>query len=418
MKPQEQKKKRRAIWSQTLILLAGNGFGATLSFLITGILTQLLHLPLFGVYNGILAWVLPLVVLAECGFATLTTRELAQNPQRSRSLLRQVLPYRLLISLLLYACVVVVSALIPDREYSRTALTAGTMVIILPLFNLFAAVLRAYFRVGIIAALNVVMLALQVLLLLVVVWDTAADAMFINVITSLAQVVVASIIVWKITQDDYEPFNFHSRQWLQNAAPFAIAGFLGAIQLRLGLLLLTLEATKVSVALFAAATRFVDLARVPLMAYFDVKFPSISAARHDPTHLKKGVSRLIFWAGAYGTVAGLALITGASFLLLVLGRDYHQATLTLQWLGLTFPLVALRGALNVYCYATGLEGLANRVSFVALVLALLVSLTQPMNATTMAGLLFFMEAFSVIALVAALAFKRYAATKSLYTPAK
>jgi O-antigen/teichoic acid export membrane protein len=323
-----------------------------------------------------------------------------------------------MVSILLYGLVVLVSLVLPDREYARTALVGGTMVIILPLFNLLSAVLRAHFHVGTIAALNVGMLVVQVMLLLTPFWDSAADAMFINVITSLGQVVVTAFIVWRLTRDNQERFDFHPRQWLRDAFPFAIAGLLGAIQLRLGLLLLTVEANKVAVGLFAAATRFIDLARIPLMSYHDTKFPSLSATKDNPIFLRQVVKRLLMWSWAYGMLGGILLVVFAPYVLFIFGERYGRAADVLQWLGFAFPLVALRGGLNVYCYAVGYEKVANWVAFVALVVAILASLTQPMNALVMAQLLFFVEAFSVLGLVLMLAFKVYATTKSPYIPAE
>jgi O-antigen/teichoic acid export membrane protein len=417
MAESSEKHKGRSLLRAAFALAAGSGISAALSFLLTVLLARFLTSSDFTTYTLTLAWLFPAILIAEFGLSTLFLREVALYPALTRPLMRQLLPLRLALSSGVGLCFVVGLVAAGVGLPLSALLAASPLIVVLPLFNLLSAALRARSFMGWVAALNVGMIALQVgLLLLRPAWNTR-DALLLNTFTSVLQLAAAAFIVWRVTaQDAAAAAGFCWRTWVLRCVPFAVASGLSAVQARLVLLLVDAQFTPLETAAYIVASRFSDAARLPLMAFFDALYPRLSAAPAS-VYLRRVLLR-VTTSGA--SAAALALQAAPAVILWLFPAEYHAAAQLMPAVGILFLLASLRAAVNLYCYAAGHEHSANAVT-----LASMLTLTAAANCSMWLSIEHFLLAAAVVELAAACALfglvahaSQRAATKSPYTPAE
>jgi O-antigen/teichoic acid export membrane protein len=162
---------------------------------------------------------------------------------------------------------------------------------------------------------------------------------------------------------------------LTRAWPFALAGILAAIQLRLGVILLERLTNASEVGLYVAASRFVEAGRMIPNALFGALFPILAALVANPTEMAR-----IFWRVMLGlTILGAALgILFSLFASPIIRLTYHDEFLpaapVLQIAMWSLLPSMLRGARTLYWYARGREGFVNAVTAASLALQIAFSL--------------------------------------------
>jgi O-antigen/teichoic acid export membrane protein len=186
MTESSEKHKGRGLLRAAFALAAGSGISAALSFLLTVLLARFLTPSDFTTYTLTLAWLFPAVLIAEFGLSTLFLREIAPQPELTRLLMRQLLPLRLALSSGIGLCFVGGLAAGGVGLPLSALAAASPLIVVLPLFNLLSAALRARSLMGWVAALNVGMIVLQVGLLLLRPTWSALDALLLNTFTSTA----------------------------------------------------------------------------------------------------------------------------------------------------------------------------------------------------------------------------------------
>lgn len=382
-----QKQKRPTLFQNTLTLLAGNGLGAVLSFVITVVLARRLAPTSLGLYVEVLAWLFPAMLIAEFGFGTLLVRDLAAQPHTARALIIRLLPARLLLSTLVISGFVAVMTGKTTPVSGLQLILSAPMIMILPLFTMISAVFRSRQHMAEVAALNVGMLALQTTMLLFAGASlTVEQALAINTFTSLVQLVVAFALLWRLTRHDTgTALVFSMRNWLRLCVPFAAASALGAIQARLFLLLLDAHTVSTELASAALVLRFLDLARLPPMAFFDAMFPRLSAQHDQAPALLRQARQVVVATLLYGSgVTVLLFIFMPAMIILFFGRAYMTSPDIAYAVLLVFLPLTMHAALNLICYATGREWLANGMTLGTMIVLVLAAQITGVTTLTLA----------------------------------
>jgi O-antigen/teichoic acid export membrane protein len=355
------------------LLLISNLGGAALSFLIVALIGRGLGERGLGVYALALAWVYPLSLVVEFGVGTLMTREIASDGSQSGRMLTSAAALRLLIgSPVMLALIALAPLITADAESAAGIQIAAPMVIVTPFYSAFTAVLRARQAMLPILWLNIGMLASQAALtaLALALGGGVLTALAINTATSAGQLVAA----WAVCRTDAAssaeslPLRVDLIDMARRSAPFAIAGVLAALQMRLPIILLEQLTTTEAVGLFAAANRLIEGLRLFPNALFGAIFPSLSALAADSVGMqqvfRRGAAGLIAFGGAVGV--GLTLF-GAPILMVIYGAPFASASTALTLLGWALAAGALRGLATLRWYAAGREAGANRINAVLLI---------------------------------------------------
>jgi O-antigen/teichoic acid export membrane protein len=351
--------------SNTLYLLMGNGASVLITMFLSMVLAQSLMPAGYGEYNFILAIVFPSMLIAEFGFSTLIVRELSGTPHLARPLLRRLLPLRLAISATVIVAVTgLVAAFVSTHHMSHLPF-ALPIILTYPLFAMVTAALRARQRMAWVSLLNVGLLIAQALWLVAERETLSIQyALLIYSATAVGQLVAAAVVFWRMTKADApQHLNVDYAKWIARCIPFAVANILGALQIRLVLLLLGIHDYHVQMGFYAAATKFSDAARMLPMAYFDAVFPRLSARRSDPLAVHRMRRQVIFVTLAYSLLAsGFMLWLAQPLILLVFGSMYLPSADILSLLALIFVPATLHAALRLEAYATGYEWVGNGIS--------------------------------------------------------
>jgi O-antigen/teichoic acid export membrane protein len=159
----------------------------------------------------------------------------------------------------------------------------------------------------------------------------------------------------------------------RQSAPFAIAGVLAALQMRLPVIMLEQLTTTEAVGLFAAANRLIEGLRLFPNALFGAIFPSLSALAGDVTGMRRVFRRGAAGLIAFGGVVGMGLtLFGAPILMLIYGAPFADGSTALTLLGWALAAGALRGLATLRWYAAGREAVANRINAVLLIAQIVV----------------------------------------------
>lgn len=363
----------------TLTLLISSGGGALLSFALSALIGRVLGETGLGIYAAALAWVFPLWLLAEFGVETLITRDLAQNPTAAPDYLRAAALIRLTLggglALLLLAAAPLLSV---NELLVRGLQIAAPLIVIGPFVSLFSAVFRARQTLWPVAALNIGMLAVQVPLTALVLLNGGGvlAALAVNTLTSAGQLVVA----WAIYRARFftaapgQVARLSLLAVLRRAGPFALAGVLAAVQMRLSLITLDALAGSAAAGQYAAASRFVEAGRMLPQALFVALFPALAALSQDQSALKRLFRQVTIGLIAFGGLFGLgALLFGPPLVHLIYGPAFTPAADLLPLLAWTLLPASLKGARTLYWYAQGREAFVNHRTALALLLQIILT---------------------------------------------
>lgn len=388
----------------TLTLLVSNGGGALLSFALSVLIGRALGEEGLGLYAAALAWVLPLWMLAEFGLETLITREVAQNPEAAPDYLNAAALARLALGGGLMSLLILTAPLLTDDPLLVRGLQlSAPLIVIGPFVSAFSAVFRAQRVMWPVAALNVGMLAVQIPLTALVFINGGGvlAALTVNTATSAGQLAAAWGIyrIWFHGGVGAQPgVSIQISALLKRAWPFALAAVLAAAQMRLSVILLERLAGTAEAGQYAAASRFVEAGRMLPNALFGALFPALAALSGDWLALNRLFRRVALGLAAYGTLFGLAAaLLAGPLIALTYGAVFEPAASVLQVLAWALLPGALKGGRILYGYARGREAVVNRITALALIvqLALSVGLIGPYGASGAALALIVTEVLAV-----------------------
>lgn len=339
-----------------------------LSFILAALIGRALGDAGLATYATALAWVFPLSLLADFGMSTLLTREIARTPSQASALLKTTWVARLLLGGTLMTALVASAPLLHDDPQVIDALRlSAPLILVQPLYGSYAAVFRARQDMRPVASLNLGMLGAQVLLtgLALAAGTDIRGVMALNTATSTGQLAAA----WWLYRRrpaavGASPPPLAALLW--QARSFALAGVLGALALRLNLLLLGQLSSLAVVGAYVAAQRFIDAGAVLARGVYDAAYPALAA---DASHLKRIFRRVLAWLTAGAIVFGMGVSVGAEILITaVYGAGFADAVPVLQLAAWSLLPNVLRNARIVYWYARGEEAYTNRVYVVSLIL--------------------------------------------------
>jgi len=385
----------------TITLLTSNVGSAALSFALSVLVGRALGQDGLGVYAAALAWVFPLSLVAEFGLGTLMTRDLAQQPDAADDYLRATALARLWLGGgLMLALIGLAPVLSSDPAVIAGLRISAPLIVILPFFGAYTAIFRARQAMWPIPPLNLGMLVAQVALTFAVflAGGGVLAALAVNTTTSAGQLVAAwAIYRWKFRTPPPDPLRAptgfpsvmygEGETWqkhvmslniiplLCRAWPFALAAVLAALQARAGTILLERLTDTTQVGYYAAATRFVEAARMIPNALFGALFPALAALVAQPDALRHTFRRVTLGLAIFGVVLGIGFTLFAPQVIgLTYGDAFAPAVAVLPVAMWALLPGLLRAGWTLYWYALGRERFTNVVSGGTLVIQIVLSL--------------------------------------------
>ncbi len=403
----------RRVSHNTLILFANNAGGALLAFLISVIIGRGLGQAGLGQYAFVTAWITPLTMLADFGLGTLITRDAARDKSGAPALLHaanRVLPLIAGVTLLLAWIAIPLSGFVPPLSI---ALGLVALLILLdPWYGLYTALFRAFEHMKPIFAVNVGGLVVQLFLTGIVLASGA------GLIGAVAVLVIVNIGQWgaiwgwwRIKPSPLAPLpqagegrtqhaaapsltnrkknspahradspstvqwergvggeGYSLRALIRRAAPFALAAVIGALAVRLNVLLIDRLAGDAATGQYSAASRFVEAGRLLPNAAFGALFPALAGLSADRAVLNRLFRRAMGGLGLLSAALAIGLTLTAPLLLrLSYGGSFVDAALVLALLGWSLVPATARGLVSLYLYSLGREGIVNRIALLALI---------------------------------------------------
>lgn len=349
----------------TLILLFSNGITAGLAFLLTILIGRGLGDAGLGRYAAIMAWILPLTILADFGISTLITRDVAEDRSRTENYIRQAVRWRWLLGGgLVLGIWISAPWMASDPKIVVGLRIASFLVLIDAIFSVYTAVWRAWEIMWPILVLNTGLLSLQVGGAALAVWqDWGLNGV-------LAAVVLADLVqlgaTWLLWRWRFWPHLQGGTpvpaRFLKLAFPFAIGGVLTTLYARMIFLVLEIHTSAEVVGWFAAASRFIEAAKMPALALFGAIFPMMSALSFEPAQLRNLLKKVTAGLAVYGLIGAIVLNLLSSFLLdFAFGSAFENAVPMLMLLGWSLIPSLLRQNLAVVHYALHQEQQVNRI---------------------------------------------------------
>jgi O-antigen/teichoic acid export membrane protein len=224
-----------------------------------------------------------------------------------------------------------------------------------------------------VAALNIGMLATQVILTALL-WQQHATLETIllgNTLTSAGQCLAAAWLTRQAYAVGTGPAlssSIHLKTLMRRGLPFALAGVIAALQMRLIVIVLEHQTTAAEVGLYAAAFKGVEIARLLALAVFDALFPMLSSLAHDRARIQRLFAAMcgILTAGALMGSLILTLLA-PTVIPWLYGEAFTAAVPILQIVAWGMPLLVLRQSRILYGYALGAEYRVNVLMLIGLI---------------------------------------------------
>lgn len=393
---------RQRLVHNVFALLISSGGSTLLSLLLFALIGRTTGEDGLGVYATVLAWIFPLSIMAEFGLGTLITRNVAQAPHATHDYLVASVRMRLVVGGGVCLGLLMGAPVLSDDPLIVTGLRiAAPLVVALPLYGSLTAIFRAHQRMRPIAWLNIGMLLVQLVLTAsaLAAGGDVLVALGINTLTSLGQVACAGLIYGRgFRTPPTQPIRLGAL--MREAWPFAIAAVLGALQLRLDVILLAHYTSAEAVGYYAAALRFLDAGRLASRALFDALYPAFAEGIAHATGgslLRRSAVGLLL-VGLVVALVGIWLSEWA--LWVIFGVAFVPAAPILQLLALSFLPMTLRQLRTVYGFAQGDTAYINIVNLILLAMqvGLSIWLVPQYGAFGAAGIVLAIEVIGAILL--------------------
>jgi O-antigen/teichoic acid export membrane protein len=384
--------------AQASAAFLGSSFArAALGFVLSLVIGRGLGADRFGQWVLCTAWASLLTVIADLGFGVLLTRDGARANAPVARLVTGALAARLAVVVPLAAALYAGSAWIATDAGAIAALrVAALLAIVSAAYGCFSAILISQPRwLPIVLGVETTWLAVQVAASW---WITTGSGgsrglaapklagiqaskggsdgtlvalIALATIVQLAQIGTA-LLLWRRVFADRAPTpsgRESIRALVKRALPFAGAGIVANLDLRMAPLMLGALSTSAAVGLYAAASRFGRFAALAPQAVFGGALPVLSGEferdRARATRVFRTLDRALV-AFAALTAAGCAVF--APFLLRVAyGPSFAAAAPALIWIGVALIPSLSNSGRKIALYAAGGEAAVVRWSAVALV---------------------------------------------------
>jgi O-antigen/teichoic acid export membrane protein len=366
-----------------LTLLLNNAVGQGLAFLASLAIARVLGVTGFGAYAAVMALVFVFGMVAEAGLEASLTREVARDPTRSRALLLASLRAKAVIGGCLAIALAlgpVARALAPSPTETGAVRLAGVLLALNAANSSIAAVFRAWGRMHYVLQVNLTGLAVQLAGVVAVLFLAPTVTALVTwlILVQVGELLGGAALFRRGERDlgtAQAGSSASATALVRRSLPFALAGVLGALQLRVDLFLIEVLRGTSEVAVFSAATRLLGLLTLAPASFFAALFPALAAAHGESgtaggERLYARALRRMALAGSAATTVGIVLADVMVFA--AFGRAYAGAALPMRVLALQAVPLLLNTTTTLHLYATGREGLANRVATLNVALRLVV----------------------------------------------
>ncbi|MBL8157194.1 MAG: oligosaccharide flippase family protein [Anaerolineae bacterium] len=407
----------------TQALFISSLVGAALSFVLSVLIGRGFGQSGLGVYSTALAWIGMVWLMAEFGVGTLLTREWIADPEREAKHLAGVIWLRVWLGGGLSLAFIVISPLISsESEVIRALIASAPLIAIQPLFGTFSTVYRVRQAMWPIPWLNIGMLAVQVAVtgLVIAGGGDVLAAVAVNTLTSAGQL-VAAWWVWKRwfqSDSPVESERLRRRQavdLLRRAWPFAAAGLIAVISMRLPMILMERLGGLSQAGDLAAVLRFMEAGRMLPNALFGALLPMVMMLETETGQVHRTLQRSAAALGIYGIGFAVALsVLGGMLIEVTFGGAFAGAQAALSLAGWALVPSLLKGLLTLYWYAKGREQMTNVISLLGLgILASTAAVLIPQHgAVGAAGAIFIAEAAAMVMMAGAVVWRRKTETDS------
>jgi O-antigen/teichoic acid export membrane protein len=368
------------IGKNTGVLFLVNVVGGVMGFLMAAALGRGLGETGFGQYSFVMTWLLSLMLLAEFGLSTVLTRDLAARPEDRPGYLINSLVGKALLGLPALLILLIFAPQIAPRQNLAvaSALRWGIFFLYSGLaYSSFTAVFKAHQTMMPILWLT---LAGQILLLAgTLVLLLQGQPLFMLVgwagLSQSLQCFLAYLFYKGLPGEPTQPdatSNLSRRisgglikTLLASAWPFALAGFLAALQLRANILILGYLQGDQALGWYAAANRFIETGKQLPASFYSAILPAMAALAGAQSIAQNRALQRTFHHSrlgllAFGLLASVgALLLAQPVLSLTYGSVYQPATPILQILTFTLIPASQNSLLIIYLYAVGDEKFVN-----------------------------------------------------------
>jgi O-antigen/teichoic acid export membrane protein len=386
----------RRIARSSAAFLASSFARAALGFGLSLIVGRGLGADRFGQWVLCTAWASLLTVVADLGFGVLLTRDGARANAPVRRLVAGALAARLAVVVPLAAALYAGAGWIATDARSIPALRAAALLgIVSAAYGCFSAILISQPRwLPMVLGVETAWLAVQVAASWWIAigsggsgglfgwggWvdgsDVAADGTLVALIAlatvvQLAQIATA-LVLWRRVFADHVARQAPREAFsalLRRAVPFAGAGMVANLDLRVAPLMLGALSTSSAVGLYAAASRFGRFAALAPQAVFGGALPVLSGEfQRDRVMTHRAFSALDRALLAFGALAAAGFLALAPLLLRVAyGPSFAAAAPALAWIGVGLIPSLSNSGRKIALYAAGGEAAVVRWSAVALI---------------------------------------------------
>jgi O-antigen/teichoic acid export membrane protein len=370
----------RQLSRNTLSLLANNLSTAILSFLLTVLVGRGLGEKGLGQYATIMAWIFPLTMLADFGVSTFITRDVAQDHNLAQGYMRQALKMRLIWGGGLVIFIWLIAPYLSTDQRVVAGLRIGIWLILIDsTFAIYTAVWRARQNMLLIWVLNGGLLTAQVIgTALAIALDAGIKGVFLALVLADVGQLITTWFIWQRWDAGSPASNSivtpSIGDFMRKAWQFALASILAAIQARMIFLLLETFGTTQMVGWYAAASRFVEAAKMPPFALFGALFPAMSALVRDQSRLLRTIRQTNLGLAGYGLIVALGFtLLGKPLLQVTLGDTFSRAVPILMVLGWSLIPALLRQNAILLFYARHQEQWINQVMLVVAIIQFLLA---------------------------------------------
>ncbi len=361
----------------TVILFGVNLSSALFGLIISVAIGRALGSDGLGRYSLVMAWTFALGIFAEFGMNTLITRDVALKRERADQYLWSSSVAKIAISLVLIASLAAFAQSLSHENETVLALRLGAVLILLnALYGSFTAIFRAFERMAPILVLNGGGLVIQLAGVIALIVSHQGVIALIALAAIVQGLQLAAAFVFYRVAFPHGGKNQIDRmliaQMLRAAAPFAIAGIVGAIELRANYVLLGMLQDERSVGLYSAASRFTEATKSLPNAFFAAVFPAFAAMGADAENHFRRARRAIF---LFATCVALALsVLAQPILVLTFGLAFENAQTALVVLAWSLVPSLVNGLILLFLYARGNESFANKALTLSLLFQLAVTI--------------------------------------------
>lgn len=370
----------RSLAPNSLILTASNILNALLGFSLSFIIGRGLGESSFGIWVFSLAWASILMMICEFGLNSFITREASRIPENLNRLLLLSLVIKLILVSIFGGGIWYLAPILALNSPSSTALRVSLLIAVVGLaYGSFTAIFRSTGWMSPILWLNLLGGITQVAWSIWIIRSggDVLSLIWVALAIDFGQLIAAILLWWNRLRaygGAMKILIVDMTQMARDTLPFAVSGFLGAIEARFNILLLGYIRNETEVGRFGMASRFFEAARLLPNGIYDAAFPAFAAQNSGGTNkvLFRRLSQVIL---IYTVSVTLVLILfSRQVIQLTYGDRFILATPTLSWLGVALLPTLHNSVMEVYLFATGDEKYATRLGLFGLIVQILTSI--------------------------------------------